>query len=152
MPRIAFTNETKGDGSKFLIKPGKYAVTLAEYKFGVSKGERTAGAEQVSLKLVIDDDTWVWDTITFAETTAWRASAFLLAFGIRADEGAEMEFDARLLDQFIGRQCEVEIKNETYNGQTRNKVKAYVPQEEVKTAAPAKSADDLSIDEANIPF
>jgi hypothetical protein len=152
MPRIAFTNETNGDGGKFLIQPGQYPVTFTEYKFGVSKGEKTAGAEQVAMKLCLNADCWIWDTITFAPSTAWRASAFLLAFGIRADEGSEMDFDARVLDPLIGRECQVEIKHDTFKGKTKNKVKAYIPQSEAKVSAKAKPPEDLSIKEENIPF
>lgn len=158
MPRISYTKEEKG-GGKFLLPPGEYHVFLTDFQHGVSQGKKTSGAETLNLKFETQDGQWIFDTLIFHESTAWRASAFLRCFGFAFDEGAEVDVSDEMLNGIIGRvpgMIEVGNKpysgnNPKYQGQMQNVLKAYVSPKGASGSA-ATPAEDLSIPDENIPF
>ena len=142
MPKIVYTKEEKGS---FILPPGDYVFSLTNYKWEISKGSKTAGADMVSLEFQTKKNIWLFDRLIFAPSTVWKASAFLRAFGVEAAEDQEVEINNTLFDSLIGHECTIKIKNEEYNGQMQNKLEAYIPKKsepEVPLEAPA----------GNIPF
>lgn len=104
-------------------------------------------------------DRWLWGMVSLKDTARWSANAFLMAVGFQEDEltGPLGFYDASLEDApasddptalildvntFLGELVDVQVVQETYNGETRNKIKAF-QRNRVAGAAALMDSDDL---------
>jgi len=125
-----------GSGGSPLLPPGKYGFVVKSLTKAVSKGDKTTGAPQAKLVLMvynINDDTYAnrigtaYDTLTLHDDTWGMVCAFFRAIG----ERKHGETIVPKWDEVPGATGKAELEQHTFNEKTTMKVRMYLfPAEE----------------------
>jgi len=112
------------EGAVPAIPKGKYRVRLQE----VREGKKTkSGAAMVSLKFVVLSGRFqgriLWDNLAFSDAALGRLAAFLRSANL-PHEGEAVEINTVT---WIGRELNILVDVEHYEGTERNTVKKFFP-------------------------
>ena len=126
----------KGGG---LLPPGTHHVEITD----ATEKTSTGGNPQVEVELRAVggeyDGGTLRDWLTLTPEAMGRVRQFLEAVRYEIPAG---EFDMPVT-QLVGRQCQIVVREELYNGETKTKVKAYErPEGDVPAAAGAGGGKD----------
>jgi len=160
MPRF-----NDSEARRFEPQPeGDYILRVVEFDVGLSKGGKTAGADQYEVEFEIEGKSGrVWENLIDHEATAWKLDLFVKAAGVAPPKGAAYEFTAdraaragvAFVDPF-GLRVWARLVVDEYNGKKRNKVSIfYTDKPKLEPVRPAKSAEAPAVtpgDEDDIPF
>lgn len=128
-----------------LLPPGNYEVEVTE----ALEGKSSSDNPQLELELTAisgeHKDGSIRDWIVVIPTTAGKVKQILGAFGVGDNLDGTVKFEA---SDLMGKRARIVVRNETYDGKERTRVKAY---EESKGEAPASSNGKKS-DEEDLPF
>jgi hypothetical protein len=135
----------KGGG---ILPPGTYSVEITSAEEKISGG----GNPQVEVELRAIggecDGGTIRDWITITEAAFGRIRQFLEA--VRYDIPAG-EFEMPV-SNLVGRQCQIIVREEPYDGNMKSKVKAYEPLSSDVTARPRVGAGAASVKDDSLPF
>jgi len=134
-------------GGSVVLKNGEYRFVVKSKTNTISKGEKTAGAHQASLVLMvydINDENYenrigtAYDRLTLHDSTWGMVCAFFRAIG----ERKHGESIVPKWDEVVGAPGKAVLYQDTYNNKTSMKVKNYlfpdeVPAEPTEPVAPA---------------
>jgi len=131
-----------------LLEEGDYILRVVDCEETISKGRKTNGADQLELKLK-EESTGkiIYETLIFDESLEWKIDCFIQCFGIKAQEGQDLELEA---DDMIGLRGWVALKVEEYNDKKRNRVAVFYTDKEKLEAIEPDPFDDG--DDENVPF
>lgn len=122
-----------------ILPPGKYVARVTDAEEGQSSG----GDPQIQLQLRAvggeHDGGEIRDWIVVNAKTLGKVKQVLSALGLPSD--GELDLDAA---SFVGKSCEIVVRNEPYDGKDRSRVKAYSPaqgQSDVTPAGATTSSD-----------
>ena len=135
-------------GGSVVLKNGEYRFVVKSKTNTISKGEKTAGAHQASLVLMvydINDENYenrigtAYDRLTLHDSTWGMVCAFFRAIG----ERKHGESIVPKWDEVVGAPGKAVLYQDTYNNKTTMKVKHYLfPDEEpVEPTEPVAPAD-----------
>jgi len=144
-------------GGNTLLPEGEYKVRFIDGEFMVAR----SGNEMLKITMEdVDSGAQVTDFLFFTEKSAWKTDAFLKCFGVAPKKGEEFELDQAFLSKTKGKEGEVLIGVEEYNGVKRNRIgeflapltKATKAPEPVQVKAKAQPKAEPKPDNDEIPF
>lgn len=124
-----------------ILPPGSYYVRVSDAEEGTSSG----GDPQIQLQLKAiggeHDGGEIRDWLVINARTLGKVKQVLTALGLPSD--GELDLSA---ESFVGKACQIVVRNEPYDGKDRARVKAYSAStgSDIPTtagAAPATSTD-----------
>jgi hypothetical protein len=107
------------------VEPGDYEVEIVDAVETTSKN----GHEMIELKLKTSEGSYLYDFLVFIPSAFWKIDAFRAATGeaVTPDEDVELTSD-----DLIGRIGRARLSVEEYNGRKRNKVAAWLTENDNK--------------------
>jgi hypothetical protein len=115
-----------------------YPVVVSTLK--QSEEDGPSGYPYIILELTVAEGDFenrkLWTNLSMSPKAAFKVKEFCLAVGVSEEDLAgEFEFDP---DEYEGAQLDVAVKQESYEGQMKNRVTNFIPAE--GDAAPKKAA------------
>ena len=114
--------------------PGVYTVKLKDCKPGFRKGDNgqpDKTAPRLEITAEIQDKKFkgslLYDYISFSEASQWKMDQFLQVLGLASTSKRKGSFDTA---KVVGKKVKVRVTGDTYNGEYRGKLNAYLPDDE----------------------
>lgn len=151
MAKIAFDvssqNPADSAGGNFKTpKPGVYSVVLKEVKAEKPDGKDRRLAITAEIKSGEFKGSRMWEYISLeSEAVAWKLDQFLLACGIATTKKRKGSFDT---DDVQGMTIKVRVKHETYNGEVRARIGAFLEGSDEDDEESDTDEDDEDLDDA----
>lgn len=136
MANLFSVNHAEAGGSFEPLPIQEYELVISEVKLGVSKGEKTAGCQQIELVMTVRDDIdqpgkkrKFFDTIIFAPSLAWKVQQYYKAL---FENGASFSGPEEVARASAYKCIRIKNKHEVQSqgagaGKVRDKVDAYLP-------------------------
>ena len=119
------------------IPAGVYPVVVSSLR--QSEEDGPSGYPYIIVEMTVADGEFenrkLWTNLSMSPKAAFKVKEFLLAVGVSEEDlGGEFEFDP---DEYEGATADVAVKQESYEGQIKNRVTNFVAAED---ATPKKAA------------
>jgi len=119
------------------IPAGVYPIVVSSLK--QSEEDGPSGYPYIIVEMTVADGEFenrkLWTNLSMSPKAAFKVKEFLLSVGVSEEDlGGEFEFDP---DAYEGATADVAVKQESYEGQIKNRVTNFVAAED---AAPKKAA------------
>lgn len=128
-------------------KPGVYKGKIVDCKVGAKQGDPDAKRLEVTIE-IIDDKKYkgarLYDYIAFSEASQWKMDQFLQVLGITSKSKRKGTFDT---DDVVGEVVKIRVAGDTYNGEYRAKLAAYLPGGKDDDDEDDDDADEVDVDE-----
>ncbi len=112
------------------VPPGRYRANVFAMGLKTSKNDNEMLEVQYKISPEHEEEggRTMYDNLVLIPNSLWRMKRTLIALGDEPDDlDAEFEIDADFIEQYIGRECVLDIKHEMYQGEARARISRVLP-------------------------
>jgi hypothetical protein len=122
-------------------KPGAYNGKIVQCKVGAKQGDPDNKRLEVIVEITDKKNKGarLYDYIAFSEASQWKMDQFLQVLGVSSKSKRKGTFDT---DDVVGESVKIRVAGDTYNGEYKAKLAAYLPRDEDDD-----EDDDIDVDE-----